>query len=201
VASSSTRSTVSAAGLGGPPIDPGGSVHRPGAREVRGEAVTGRSGAGRSTVAAKVARADRTHEVPTPAPPQRVAGGWRTPAQALGVFANRYVNWDASDVTARLRELARVSVGQARAAMTQAASGTAADGALRQGGIANSGVVEAIAPVDRSRDEYVVVTRERTTATGTRAYQGLAPEWHLALATVTRTRAGLWVLSGWQPES
>ena len=49
--------------------------------------------------------------------------------------------------------------------------------------------------------EYIVVTRERTTATNTIAYRGLAAEWHVAVATVTRTRGGLWVLSDWQPES
>jgi hypothetical protein len=85
--------------------------------------------------------------------------------------------------------------------MTQAASGTRADETLEQGGIANSGQVESIAPVAGAKDEYAVVTRERTTATDTDEYQGLAPEWHLALATVTRTGGGLWVLSGWRPES
>jgi hypothetical protein len=154
-----------------------------------------------AAVAAKVAAADRTHEVPTPAPAQRVAGGWRKPEQAVYVFATRYINWNAEDVSAQLRTLARVSVGQARSAMLQAASGTASDYELKQGGVANSGQVESIAPVAGAHDEYAVVTRERTTATNTDEYQGLAPEWHLALATVTRTRSGLWVLSDWQPES
>jgi hypothetical protein len=152
-------------------------------------------------LAAKVAAADRTHEVPTPAPAQRVAGGWRTPTEAVYAFATRYINWNAGDISTQLRSLARVSVGQARSAITQAASGTAADYELRQGGIANAGQVEGIAPVAGTRHEYAVVTRERTTATSIDEYQGLAPEWHLALATVTRTRGGLWVLSGWRPQS
>jgi len=155
----------------------------------------------RSRVLAKVAAADRTHEVPTPAPAERVAGGWRTPEEAVDAFATRYINWNARDVSMQLRTLARVSVGQARSAMTQAASGTASDYELKQGGIANSGQVEAIATVAGARDQYAVVTRERTTATNSDEYQGLAPEWHLALATVTRTSGGLWVLSDWQPES
>jgi hypothetical protein len=155
----------------------------------------------RSRAIAKVAAADRTHEVPTPAPAERVAGGWRTPEEAVDAFATRYINWNARDVSTQLRTLARVSVGQARSAMTQAASGTASDYELKQGGIANSGQVEAIAPVAAARDQYAVVTRERTTATNSDEYQGLAPQWHLALATVTRTSGGLWVLSDWQPES
>ena len=60
--------------------------------------------------------------------------------------------------------------------------------------------MEAIAPVRRRSDQYAVVTRERTTASNTDAYQGLAPAWHVAVATVTRVR-GLWVLSAWQPEN
>jgi hypothetical protein len=153
------------------------------------------------SVAAMVARADRTHEVPTPAPPEQVAGGWRSPTQAVYVFATQYVNWTWQDVSARLRALARVSVGQARSAVAAAASQTASDHELTQGQIANSGVVEAIAPVIGRRYEYAVATRERTTASGTDAYQGIAPQWHLAVATVTRLDGGLWVLSDWQPEN
>jgi hypothetical protein len=117
------------------------------------------------------------------------------------VFATQYINWDAQDVSARLRALARVSVGQARSATSAAASETASDDELRQGQVANSGVVEAIAPVIGHRDEYAVATRERTTASATNAYRGIAPEWHLALATVTRLPSRLWVLSDWQPEN
>jgi hypothetical protein len=51
------------------------------------------------------------------------------------------------------------------------------------------------------RDQYVVVTREQTSATNTTAYQGLSPAWHLTLATVSEVAAGKWVVSGWQPES
>ncbi len=94
-----------------------------------------------------------------------------------------------------------MSVGQARSAVASAASQTAADDELRQGQIANSGVVEAIAPLIGHRYEYAVATRERTTGGRTDAYQGIAPAWHLAVATVTRLTSGLWVLSDWQPEN
>jgi len=151
--------------------------------------------------AAKLARAQRTHEYPTPVPRQRVIGGWRSAVQAVQVFATTYINWSAGTVSPRLRALAEVSVGQARSAMSLAAAQTAHDYELQRGGIANSGVVEAIAPVLDQPDQYAVVTRETTTATRTTAYQGLTPAWHVALATVTRVQGGLWVLSAWQPEN
>jgi len=173
------------------------AARRPGAAS----ATTGESTRAGSSVAAKVARADQTHEVPTPAPGQRVAGGWRRPTDAVYVFATQYINWNSQDVSVRLRALARVCVRQARAAVTQAATGTASDYELKQGGLANAGTVEAIAPVAGQPHEYAVVTRERTTATRSADYQGLAPAWHLALATVTQLKGGLWVLSDWQPES
>ena len=150
---------------------------------------------------ALVARANRTHEYPTPARRQSVIGGWRSPVQAVQVFAATYINWTATTVSARLTALAEVSVAQARSAMLLAASETATDYELQRSGVANSGVVVAVAPLTQGPRQYVVVTRERTTATNSNAYQGLAPAWHVTLATVTRVSGGLWVLSRWQPES
>jgi hypothetical protein len=97
--------------------------------------------------------------------------------------------------------LARASIGQARSAMALAAAQTAGDYELRRGGVSNQGTVEAVAPLAGRPDEYVVVTRELTTATDTTVYQGLRPAWHVTLATVTQLAPGRWVLSGWQPES
>jgi hypothetical protein len=119
----------------------------------------------------------------------------------IEAFATAYINWTAATVTRTMRALSQVSVGQARSEMSLAAAQTARDYELKRGGIANAGVVEAIAPVAGHHDQYAVVTRERTTSTNTSAYRGLRPAWHLALATVTRLRAGQWVLSVWQPES
>jgi len=154
-----------------------------------------------AAAAARLAVAEQTHEYPAPAPAQTVLGGWRTPVQAVQVFATTYINWTAGTISQRLRSLRAVSVGQARSAVSLAAAGAANDDELRRGGIANEGVVEAIAPVIGRPHEYAVVTREQTSATNTSAYQGLAPAWHLSLATVTRVSGGLWVLSGWQPEN
>jgi hypothetical protein len=150
-----------------------------------------------------VAQADATHEYPSPPPPRQTAsGGTEAPAQAVRAFATAYTNWNAQTVSDDMRSLAARSVGQARAAMTLAAAQTAADYELRRGGIANSGTVEAVAPLaGKGRDRYVAVTLESTTATNTTAYQGLRPAWHVAVATVTEQRPGRWVVSGWQPEN
>jgi hypothetical protein len=133
-------------------------------------------------------------------PPPTVAGGWHSPAEAVQAFATAYVNWNYRTVALELRVLSEVSVGQARSMLSMASAQVGRDSELRRGQVANSGVVEAIGPVRGRRDQYAVVTRERTTAANTTAYQGLVPAWHVALATVTRVR-GLWVLSAWQPET
>ena len=116
-------------------------------------------------------------------------------------FAIRYINWNAATVTRQMQVLALASVGQARSAMALAAAQTQNDYELRHGGIANSGVVEAVAPLPGRRNEFVVVTQERTTATDTSAYAGLRPAWHVAVAGVTEIAPGQWVVSRWQPES
>lgn len=118
----------------------------------------------------------------------------------MRAFAAAYVNWTAATVSARLRALAHRSVGQARATLELQAREVAADAELRRGRIANAGSVEAVGPLTGRRDRYVVVTRERTSAADDAAYRGLAPEWHVSVATVRRVGRG-WVLSGWQPES
>ena len=149
-----------------------------------------------------IAQAEATHEYPSPpAPPQTATGARTTAAQAVRAFATDYINWTAQTVAADLASLAKRSVGQARSAMTLAAAQTAGDYELQRGGIANAGTVEAVAPLPRHSDQYVVVTLESTSATNTTAYQGLRPAWHVALATVTEQQPGQWVVSGWQPES
>lgn len=150
-----------------------------------------------------VAQAQATHEYP--APPTRrqtvAAGAAATPTATIEAFADTYINWTAQTVVAQLRTLAADSVGQARSAMTLAAAQTAGDYELQRGGVQNSGTVQAVAPLLGAHDQYVVVTREQTSATSTTAYQGLAPAWHLTLATVSAVAPGEWVVSGWQPES
>jgi hypothetical protein len=145
--------------------------------------------------------AQATHEYPSSKPPPQIASTTSSGAvEAVRSFASAYINWTADTVTADMRGLAARSIGQARSALELAAAQTASDYELQQGGISNSGTVEAVAPVPSAHDQYVVVTREATTATNTTAYQGLRPAWHVAIATVSYVQGG-WVLSGWQPES
>jgi hypothetical protein len=150
----------------------------------------------------RIAQAQATHEYPSPAPPrQSAAGGSPTAAAAVQAFAGAYINWTAQTVSEDMQQLAARSIGQARSAMELAAAQTAGDYELTRGGIANVGAVEAIAPLDGQPDHYVVVTRELTMATATTAYQGLAPAWHVTVATVAWLDGGGWVVSGWQPEN
>ncbi len=149
---------------------------------------------------AELAEAKRTHEYPGPRVHQS-AVGLPTPVEAIDVFATVYINWTADTVSNRMEALAKLSVGQARSTVLLAAAETAHDYELARGGIANSGTVEAIAPLPDAGDQYVVVTRERTSASNTTAYQGLAAAWHVALATVSRVAPGTWVVSSWQPEN
>ena len=163
-----------------------------------------------AAISAELRRAQTTHELRSPAPRQHAPGS-ASPVQAIRRFAQRYVNWSAADVAARMRALARVSIGQARSEMALTAAQVQADRTLSQAGIANHGTVEAVAPVRRQRSQFVVVTREWTTARYTTAYQGLAPSWHVTLATVARVsgvggrgrarRPRQWVVSVWQSQS
>jgi hypothetical protein len=147
-------------------------------------------------------RAETTHEYQSaPAPRQHAKAAAVDALTAVRTFATAYINWTAKTVTADMRAVAAASVGQARSAMALAAANAGGDYELRRGGIANQGKVEAIAPLAGAADEYVVVTRERTTSSATAAYQGLRPAWHLTLATVTKLSGGGWVLSGWRPQS
>jgi hypothetical protein len=170
-----------------------------------GAAVTGCGGGSppvnRAAAASPLAVAQRSHEYPAPRRPVQRARGSRSPVAAIVRFAERYVNWTAADASARMLSLARDSVGQARSQMALTAAEVHADPTLRQGGIANRGTVEGVAPRRGHANQYVVVTREQTLASATAAYQGLAPAWHLTIATVTAEPGGRWVVSGWQPES
>jgi hypothetical protein len=165
--------------------------------------VSGCAALGSPTTASNVARAQATHEYPAPPPPaETITGGGSAGAvAAIRAFATVYINWNASTVARRMLALAAASVGQARSVVVLAASQTAGDYELRRGEIANSGTVEAVAPLPGHPGEYVVVTRERTTATNSSAYQGLAPAWHVTLATARQVAAGVWAVSGWQPEN
>lgn len=121
--------------------------------------------------------------------------------ELLVAFGTQYINWNARTVVTDMRTLATESVGQAHAAMELAAGETARDYELKRSGIANSGKVEAVAPLTSSGSRWVIVTLERTTATHSNSYQGLAPSWHVIVCAVIRLSPGHWKVSVWQPVS
>jgi len=155
-----------------------------------------------ATTSVKLEQAQRAHEYPSTAPAaQTASGGERSAVEAIRAFASDYINWTADTVAADMRSLASRTVGQARSAMELAAAQSAQDYELQRGGIANSGTVEAIAPLLGHRDQYVVVTREETSSTNSTAYDGLRPAWHLALVGVLQIGQGRWAVNRWQPEN
>jgi uncharacterized protein YceK len=167
-----------------------------------GAALAGCGAVPQRTATSKLTVARATHEYPSPKQPsETAAAGSASAIAAVRAFAFAYINWTAATVSADMRALAARSVGQARSALQLAAAQTASDYELQRGGIANAGAVEAVAALPGSANQYVVVTREATSATNTTAYQGLRPAWHVSLATVARLPGGTWVLSGWQPQS
>jgi hypothetical protein len=147
------------------------------------------------------ARQDTSHGALAPPEGQPNPYDSALAGELLVAFATQYINWNAHTVVTDLRTLATESVGQAHAAMELAAGETARDYELRRGEIANSGKVEAVAPLTSSGSRWVVVTLERTTAANNSSYQGLAPEWHVIVCAVIRLAPGHWKVSVWQPVS
>ena len=101
-----------------------------------------------------------------------------------------------------MRALEAISIGQARSEVALAASQTAQDYELRHGGDRQLRAPSRRSrPCSGSRDQYAVVTRERTTATNTTAYQGLPAGVAPDPGHGDEADGGRWVVSGWQPES
>ena len=121
-----------------------------------------------------------------------------TPQSALEHYARLYINWSARTVADDQRNLAAISVDQARAQALQAAARYAQDQTLRQSGVANSGHVVAITSSIVTPGQWVLVTSEQTTGKGD--YAGLPPTLHVTYAQVTRTSMG-WVVSEWAPQN
>jgi hypothetical protein len=130
----------------------------------------------------------------------RLSGGagQPTPQSALEHYARLYVNWSARTVADDQRELAAISVDQARAQALQAAASYAHDQTLQQSGVANSGHAVAITSSIVTPGQWVLVTSEQTTGKGD--YAGLPPTLHVTYAQVTRASSG-WVVSEWAPQN
>ncbi len=135
------------------------------------------------------------------APSSRLAAeaGEPSPQAALARYGELYVNWSAADVVPRQRELASISLGQARAQALQAAASARADTVLARSRVANTGQVVSVGMGEGAgAGEWVIVTREQTTGHGD--YAGLPPTLHVTYAQVTRTPRG-WVVSRWSPQT
>jgi hypothetical protein len=122
-----------------------------------------------------------------------------TPRAALRRYATLYINWQASDLIAHQRQLAAISLDQARAQALQAAASTAKDTELTTNQVTNHGQLVAITPgQNTATGDWVLVTRERTTGRGD--YTGLPPALHVIYAHVTHTASG-WVVNQWTPQT
>ncbi len=138
--------------------------------------------------------------VPTRPGPSRSALATAAPTQAKAIerFGDLYVNWRHDTLVNRQRELAAISIGEASSMQRRAAASTPADYELRRAKVANEGRIVALAPLRPPRHGvWVVVTHERTT--GERTYDGLAPAYHVTIATVRQLDTG-WVVSQWRPQ-
>jgi hypothetical protein len=121
-----------------------------------------------------------------------------TPQSVLEHYARLYVNWSARTVADDQREVAAISVDQARAQALQAAASYAHDQTLQQSGVANSGHLVAITSSITTPGQWVLVTSEQTTGKGD--YAGLPPTLHVTYAQVIRASSG-WVVSEWAPQN
>jgi hypothetical protein len=151
-----------------------------------------------SSNGASVANPGERDEGASPTNRIRVRSGLAAPSPqaALERFTRLYINWTASELPARSRQLAELTTGQAQA---QALALSARAAVLTRYQVTNSGTVTAIAAGEGSeRGRWAVVTNELTTGTG--PYLGLPATSHVAWATVIHTQHG-YVINSWNPSS
>jgi hypothetical protein len=147
--------------------------------------------------------AERGGTIPSVAHARQTAlsprAGTATPQAALEHYARLETTWAAAELPARQRQLADISLGQARAAALQAAASAARDPELTRSHVTNIGQVIAITPgAGPAASHWVVVTRETTTGQGD--YAGLPAAVHVTYAQVTHTPTG-WVVNQWSPQT
>ncbi len=127
------------------------------------------------------------------------AGLASSPRLALRRYALVYINWRASNLQTRERELAAISVGPAKLTAQLEAAERSRAAALNADHVVNNGKVVAIAAgAGPQRGEWVIVTLEHTTGSG--AYAGLPAGPHVTFAEVRHIDGG-WVVSAWDPAS
>lgn len=134
------------------------------------------------------------HDGPPPVSTVGAKSAGATAAAALTRYARLFVNWKASDLNQRARQLSTMSVGQAR---TAAKAFDDHQPALERYKVTNTGSVAAIA---RGRGtetgKWAVVVDEDTSGYG--PYLGLPATSELIWATVRRA-AGGYVIGSWYP--
>lgn len=126
--------------------------------------------------------------------PRRAPGS--TPEHAARRAAELTMNWTGETAARNYAELARITVGSARATARESAARLPSDPQLSAPGAQSTGTVEAIvvrSAALRTRD-LIVVTRESLISDGLRQNR-----WRITLATAER-RTGGWVVSRWQPQ-
>jgi hypothetical protein len=125
--------------------------------------------------------------------------GEPTPQAALQRYAQLSTNWTSSTLGVVQRELAAISLDQARDQALQAAASYAHDTVLQHSQVANTGTVASIAVGQgAARGRWVVVTRETTTGQGD--YSGLPPTLHVTYAQLNHTPHG-WIVTAWNPQT
>jgi hypothetical protein len=125
--------------------------------------------------------------------------GATSPQAAIARYTSLWVNWTAQSIPAQQRQLAAISLGQARAQALQAATSLQNDTQLAQNQVSNTGSLLAATPGQgAAAGKWIVVTQESTTGQGD--YQGLPRSLHVIYAQLTQTPEG-WVISGWSPQN
>ena len=141
--------------------------------------------------------AGETDGPPAARHPSAAAAG--RPQALIARYAQLYLNWTPSSLIEHQRQLASMSLGQARG---QAQLSAAQAERARQEGrlvLSNQGQALAIAPGrGPAAGRWVIVTSELTS--GQAAYAGLPPTLHIIYAQLTRSRGG-WVITAWQPQN
>lgn len=118
-----------------------------------------------------------------------------TPQATLALAARLYGNWTSATAASRLARLARLSIGQARAELSQAAAQAQVD--RQQRGARSRATVQAIDTQGKgARQQGLVVSKESVRAPGLPT-QGW--RYRVTLATLDRRPQG-WVLARWEPQ-
>jgi hypothetical protein len=155
-----------------------------------------------TTTADPVPAPERGGTIPAPARQAQTQlakqAGNASPQAALNRYASLWSDWTATTIVARQRQLAVISLGQARAQALQAAASFAHDHTLTKSHVANHGSVIAVTSSLITSGDWVIVTRESTTGQGD--YQGLPATVHVTYAQLTHTPHG-YVISQWSPQN